>query len=159
MAAAIMILSVVAFPVSGYLTDLWWRKHSNARMLVPAITATVGAVVVFIALQVHGGLQFGFLMLLGLMLGGPTAGSISVTQDCIHPGLRSTSYAVNVIFQHFIGSALGPLVVGALSDAYGLDKAFFLLPALLLAAGIIFFIGSAFYKKDVASVEKLEVCF
>ncbi len=93
------------------------------------------------------------------MFGVPTAGSISVTQDCIHPGLRSTSYAINVILQHFLGSALGALVVGALSDAYGLDKAFLLMPAVLVASAILFLIGSFFYRKDVECVEKIEIVF
>jgi MFS family permease len=159
MAAVVMMASVIGFPVSGFLTDFWWKKHSNARMLVPGISVVVAAALAFTTLQVHGGLQFGIMILFGLSLGFPTAGAMSVTQDCIHPGLRSTSYAINVILQHALGSALGPLVVGALSDAYGLDKALLILPAILLAAGIIFFIGSLFYKKDVATVEKLEVCF
>ena len=159
MAAAVMLVSVIAFPIAGYLTDLWWRKHSNARMLVPGIGVAVGAVAAFMALQLHGGLVFVFLFLFGLTLGFPTPGSISVTQDCIHPGLRSTSYAINVILQHFLGSALGPLVVGALSDAYGLDKALLILPVILLAAGALFFIGAIFYKRDVASVEQIEVAF
>jgi MFS family permease len=159
MAAMVMIVSVIGFPISGYLTDLWWRKQPNARMLVPGIAVVLGAIAAFIALQLHGGLQIGIMALFGFLLGFPTAGAISVTQDCIHPGLRSTSYAINVILQHFLGSALGPLVVGVLSDAYGLDKALVLLPALLLAAGIVFFVGSLFYKKDAASVEQIEVCF
>ncbi len=58
MAAGAMIVSVIAFPIAGYLTDLWWKKLPSARMLVPMIGAITGAVLVFVALQLHGGAQF-----------------------------------------------------------------------------------------------------
>jgi MFS family permease len=159
MASVIMLLAIVGAPLGGFLTDQWMKKQSNARMLLPAITSAIAAILLFTALQFHGGLQFSFLLAFGLTVIMFAAGGFSVTQDVVHPGLRSTSYSINVIFQHLLGSALGPLVVGALSDVYGLDKALTLVPIVTFLAAMLFFIGSFFYKKDVDNSEKIQIVF
>jgi len=87
------------------------------------------------------------------LAGGTTA--IAFTQDVVHPGLRATAYSLCVIIMHLLGSALGPLVVGMLSDRYEIQTALALLPLAALWAGLLFFIGSFFYEKDLAKVEKV----
>jgi MFS family permease len=159
MASVIMLLAIVGAPVGGFLTDQWMKKQSNARMLLPAISLAVTAILMFMAFQFHGGLQFGFMLAFGFTVIMYTAGGFAVTQDVVHPGLRSTSYAINVIFQHLLGSALGPLVVGALSDAYGLDKALMLVPIVTIIGAILFFIGSFYYKNDLDNSEKVQIVF
>ncbi len=159
MASVVMVLAIIGGPLGGYLTDQFYKKELRARMLFPAITCTLTALVLFAAFLFHGALQFSFLLMMGLFIIMFAPGGIAVTQDVVHPGLRSTSVSVNLIFQHLLGSALGPLVVGALSDVYGLDKALLFLPATMLCAAVLFFTGSFFYKKDIESVEKMEVVF
>jgi MFS family permease len=159
MASVIMVLAIVGGPLGGFLTDQFHKKRINSRMLFPAITCVVTALLLFVAFLLHGSLQFGVLLAMGLFIIMFAPGAIAVTQDVVHPGLRSTSLSINIVFQHLLGSALGPLVVGALSDVYGLDKALLFLPATLLLAGILFFTGSFFYKRDAESVEKMEIVF
>jgi hypothetical protein len=78
-------------------------------------------------------------------------------QDIVHPGLRAITMAIAIIIQHLLGTALGPIVIGTISDAYGIQAAFMVLPAFLLAAAIIFFIGSFFFNKDYARVDRVEL--
>jgi len=76
------------------------------------------------------------------------------SQDVVHPGLRAVSYSFCVIVQHVLGSALGPIFVGFISDRYGIDIALMVLPfAYLIAAGM-FFSGSFFYRQDLEKAEK-----
>jgi MFS family permease len=53
----------------------------------------------------------------------------------------------SALSMHLLGSALGALVVGMLSDRFGIQTA---LPLSALWAGLLFFIGSFFYEKDLA---------
>ncbi len=159
MASVVMLLAIVGAPLSGFLTDQWLKRKSNARMLVPAISCTLAAILLFIAFLFHGSLQFSILLGFGLLVIMYAPGAIAVTQDVVHPGLRSTSHSVNIVIQCLLGSALGPLVIGALSDVYGLDKALQGMPVLLIVAGVLFFAGSFFYKKDVDKVEKVQIVF
>jgi hypothetical protein len=74
---------------------------------------------------------------------------VAVTQDVVHPGLRAISLSLNIIIQHLLGSSLAPVVVGRLSDAYGLDKALTFLPGFAFLAGLLLFVGSFYYKRDL----------
>jgi hypothetical protein len=81
--------------------------------------------------------------------------AIAVTQDVVHPGLRATAYSLCVIIMHLLGSALGPLVVGLLSNRWGITPALTLLPLSALRAGILFFIGSFYSGKDLVRMERV----
>ncbi len=157
MTGVIMILAIVGGPISGILTDRWHAKRPNARMLIPVITCTITAALLFTAFRFHGGVQFVLLLGVGLFAIMFTPGAISVTQDVVHPGLRSTSLSINVVTQHLLGSSTGPLVVGLLADRYGLDKALLCLPAALLLSAVLFFIGSFYYAADARKVEKVDL--
>ena len=81
--------------------------------------------------------------------------AIAVTQDVVHPGLRAISYALCVIAQNLLGSSLGPIVTGALSDAYGIATALKLATFAALVSCVLFYLGSKFYKRDLDKVERV----
>ncbi|HEY9594217.1 MAG TPA: hypothetical protein VHE79_07055, partial [Spirochaetia bacterium] len=85
------------------------------------------------------------------------SGASAVTQDVVHPGLWAISYSICVIVQNLLGSSTGPIVVGSLSDAYGLPSAMLMVPVASVAAGVLFLVASAFYKRDLAKVDKVAV--
>jgi len=62
-----------------------------------------------------------------------------------------------VIVQHLLGSALGPPVIGLLSDTYGLETALKFLPFFTFLGSIFFFAASFFYEYDVERAEKVEI--
>jgi MFS transporter, Spinster family, sphingosine-1-phosphate transporter len=80
-----------------------------------------------------------------------------VARNAVHPGLRAISFSLCVIVQRLLGTALGPVFVGAVSDSYGISTAFELLPIAFFLAGVFFFAGSFFYERDVAKVEKVKL--
>jgi predicted MFS family arabinose efflux permease len=101
--------------------------------------------------------QYGLLLLVGVTIIMFVPAAVSVTQDVVHPGLRAISLSLNIIIQHTLGSTLGPVFVGAVSDAYGLTSALKWLPAFTLLAGILFWFGSRYYEKDSQSVPRVTV--
>lgn len=160
LSSVVMLLAVVGAPLGGFVTDQWFKKRETARMLLPAITSTVSALLLFICFfMLHGNFFIGVLLVMGVTVIMFAPGAVAVTQDVVHPGLRSTSLSICVVVQHLLGSAPGPLVTGAISDLYGLDKAMLILPAFLLLAGILFFAGSFYYKKDAEGAAKIEMVF
>ena len=74
----------------------------------------------------------------------------AVTQDVVHPGLRATSFSMCVITQHIFGSMLGPVVVGMISDVYGIEKALLVLPLSQIIASVVFLLGAPYYTRDLA---------
>ena len=97
---------------------------------------------------------------MGLIIPMFIAGSAAVTQDVVHPGLRSMSFSLCMVVQNLLGGSLGPIFVGFISDrsadpAIGLTAGLKYLPIFLAIGAACFFAGSFFYTKDLARVERV----
>ena len=156
----VMMLAIVGAPLGGYLTDRWMKRRQNARLLFPAISSAATAVILLVAFGWSAGrIQYALLMGAGISAVAFVPAAVAVTQDVVHPGLRAVSLSLCVIVQHVLGSALGPPVIGALSDRFGLATAMAFLPLAALLAGILFFIGSFFHATDSQRVEEIQSLF
>jgi len=152
----IMVLSIVGAPIGGWLTDIWFKKRPSARLLFPTISTLLTAIVLFSAFAFFdGGEQYALMLVMGILIVSFAPGAITVTQEVIHPGLRTLSYAICVIIQNLFGAAMAPIVIGLLSDLYGIKFALSVLPIFLLIAAALFFAGSFFYERDLNKVEKV----
>jgi fucose permease len=151
-----MLLAIIGLPVGGWLTDVWFKKDVSSRMLFPSLTIALNAVVIFAAFSLlDGKTQYMMLLLMGVLASMFAPAAIIVTQEVIHPGLRAISYSVCVVFQNLFGASMAPIVIGRLSDAYGIKVAMSILPVFLLVSALLFFAGSFSYKKDLDKVEKI----
>jgi MFS family permease len=152
----VMLLAIAGFPLGGFLADRWRQKRMNARLLFPALSSLFTGGIFFGAFYfLQGSSQYALILLGGLAASTFSPAAIAVTQDVVHPGLRATSYSFCVIAQNLLGSSLGPLFVGAVSDRYGIQYALTLVPLFSILAAILFFAGSFFYETDLAKVEKI----
>jgi predicted MFS family arabinose efflux permease len=156
--SSIMLLAIIGSPLGGFLADTWMKKRTNARLLFSALSSVTTSVVFFSAFYfLTGPFQYYLLLFGGVCAIAFASSAIAVTQDVVHPGLRATSYSLCVIVQNLLGSSLGPLFVGALSDKYDIKTALTVASLSSLVAGILFFIGSFYYEKDLAKVEKITI--
>jgi MFS family permease len=154
----IMLTALIGTPLGGFIADRWYRKRKDARLVFCGISSCVTALFFLLAFQVPPGpMQMGLLVMVGITIAMYNPGGAAVTQDVVHPGLRAISYSICVVVQHILGSTLGPIFVGAVSDAYNIQLALSVLPAFILASGIMFFIASRYYEKDLAKVERIEL--
>jgi fucose permease len=85
------------------------------------------------------------------------SGAAAVTQDVIHPGLRATSYAIAVVVQNLLGASTAPIVMGKIYDLTNIQTALSILPLVLLAGAVLFWLGSRHYIADLAKVPKIEL--
>jgi len=154
--SAVMLFAIIGAPLGGYITDRWRKKRINARLLLPTITSLLSAVLMFLAFSIFNGqMQYLLLLSVGVSITAFIAATAAVTQDVVHAGLRAVSYAIAVVVQNLIGASLGPIVMGAISDATNIQTAFTFLPIALLIASALFFAGSFYYEKDLRKVEKV----
>ncbi len=154
----IMFLAIIGAPLGGYLSDRWMKHTPRARMLLPAISSAVSAVILFIAFAyLEGGTQYLALLCLGVTIIMFVPAAVAVTQDVVHPGLRAISLSINIVIQHTLGSSLGPLFVGMMSDRYDLTTALKILPVFCLAGAVLFFIGAFFYEADVNTTDRVDL--
>ncbi len=155
--SGIMLMAIIGSPLGGWIADRWMKKRIQARLLVPAISALLTAVIYICGMHLFsgGGVQYAILILGGISSMVFASSAIAVTQDVVHPGLRAISYALCVISQNLLGSSLGPIVTGVLSDAYGIATALKLSTIAALVSCVLFYLGSKFYKRDLDKVERV----
>ena len=153
-AAGIALLVLVGAPLGGLLADRWRKKRINARMVFSGITSLASAILLAAAFALsHTAAFFPLLAAFGILTVCYVAPSAAVTQDVVHPGLRALSYGLCVICQHLLGGAWSPMIVGGLSDRFGLDGALFVIPAFGLVASALLLAGARWYERDLERVK------
>ena len=157
--SGIMLTAIIGSPLGGWIADRWMKKKIQARLLVAAISALLAAVLFFVGLHFFSGgsVQYSIFLLGGIASIAWASSAIAVTQDVVHPGLRAISYALCVIAQNLLGSSLGPIVTGALSDRYGITVALQAACVMPLFSSVAFYLGSRFYQKDLDKVERVNL--
>jgi MFS family permease len=157
-ASSVMLLAIVGAPLGGFLADAWNKKRPNARPYFAGLTSLLSAGIWLVALGLLSGTaQYLMMMLAAISTLLYLSAASAVTQDVVHPGLWAISYSICVIVQNLLGSSMGPIVVGSISDRIGLDKALLFVPCAAVLAGILFLVASLFYKKDLEKVDKVVV--
>lgn len=158
LAGAVMLLALIGAPLGGLLIDRWRKTQHRARLLFPAITTLISAVLLFVGITLFKGLpQLIVLFCFGIVIMTFVSGAAAVTQDVIHPGLRATSYAIAVAVQNLLGSFTAPIVLGKISDLSSLQQAMNILPFVLCIGSLLFFIGSKHLVNDMNKVAKIEL--
>jgi predicted MFS family arabinose efflux permease len=157
-ASSIMLLAIIGAPLGGYLVDAWRKKRPSARPLFAGLSTLLSAAVWLLAFGVFAGTaQYIVMMIAAMCTLLYLSGASAVTQDVVHPGLWAISYAICVIVQNLLGSSVGPIAVGAISDRFGLSVAMLAVPIASILAGALFLAASAFYRKDLDKVDKVVV--
>ncbi len=153
-AAVVVLVGALGSVFWGYVVD---RITVNApRNKLPALSVlcilTLGIFVFAFGGSFDGDVQYRLVLLGGFFM-TCTVGVVSaVAMDVIHPGVRSTGSAVLSLFQNLLGLAVGPLLVGALSDQWGLQQAMTIAPAFSFLAALAFLVAGRLYEHDASQV-------
>lgn len=156
----VMIMAIVGAPLGGFLADKWYKADRRGRLRFASLASFLAFVAFFTAFSMpEHALAFPIMCLGGIMAAAFVPAAAAVTQDVVHPGLRAVSYSLCVIVQQILGTALGPVFVGVVSDHYGIRTAFLILPFSFVVAAALYFAGSFYYRKDLEKVERVTLVF
>jgi MFS family permease len=104
---------------AGLLADALGRKDPRWYAVTPMIGSLLAAPFYMLAfLQGAWPAAVAFLTLTGLFQYAYMASMMGVSQNLMEPRMRASAYAVVGIMTNVVGAGLGPLVIGALSDAF-----------------------------------------
>jgi len=139
------------------VADRLSARFPLARLMVPAIAALLTTVLMVAAFAGFppGPVQFGLIIAGGLVMAGSVGPTDAVVIDVIHPALRATGASVLSLMRNLFGLAGGPLLAGALSDAYGLQFAMSVVPLFGLLAAAFYVVAARTYVADLKSVAHL----
>jgi MFS family permease len=93
--------------------------------------------------------QFALIALGGFVMTCTVGPAAAIVIDVTHPGVRSTGASVLSLFQNLFGLALGPIITGSLSDAFGLPTALAIMPVFGIVAIAAMLMASRTYAADV----------
>lgn len=154
-AASIVVLVSGAGAIAwSIVADRLGRRAPRARPLVPAVASLLCAGVMSIAFGAlgPGALQYALLLAGAAFMTGSIGPAPAAVMDVVHPSVRATAAAVFALAQNLLGLALGPLIAGLLSDAYGLAFAMAVLPSIGIPASLAFFLAARRYPSDATAV-------
>jgi hypothetical protein len=79
---------------------------------------------------------------------GPTN---TILANVAHPSIRAAGFALNIFVIHALGDVISPVVIGLLNDWFGdMNKSFFVVGLMFLAAGVLWLIGMRYLQRDTA---------
>ncbi|MNC59458.1 hypothetical protein D3C76_1473490 [compost metagenome] len=73
----------------------------------------------------------------------------AVIANLTHPSVHGTAFAILALANNLLGQGPGPYITGLLADAFGLDRAFQLIPLVSVGAALVFCYGKHHYHRDI----------
>jgi predicted MFS family arabinose efflux permease len=153
-AGLVVLLGGIGAFVWGVVADRLTPRIPNARLYVPAACAVLTTLFMSTAFAFlpPGNAQFALIATGGLLMAANVGPISAVVIDVVHPAVRATAGSVLSLTQNLFGLAGGPLLAGALSDAYGLPFALSVIPGFCLLAATCFLIAARTYVFDLKHV-------
>jgi MFS family permease len=156
-AALIVLVGGIGMSCGGFVADRLSVRNLCNKLRVPAAYAVCSGLLFAAAFALTAGrLQFALIAAAVLFVGGHMGPVAALATELNHPGLRATALSVVTLVYNLLGLAPGPLVVGALSDAFGLRQAMMVIPLVCFGAAICFLLGSRALPEDLQRFQSME---
>jgi len=79
-----------------------------------------------------------------------TGPSNTALANVTHPSVRATAFALNIFIIHAAGDAISPPLMGWIAGRWQMNRAFLVVSAVMLAAGLLWLAGARFLGRDTA---------
>ena len=160
-AALIVLAGAVGSVVWGIVCDKAGKRHPRGRVISMGVlclisTAVLGAAfgLPLLGVQLSNQAQFALFAVGGFFATCTAGPSAAIVMNVVHPGFRATGASILGLAQNLFGMAIGPLIGGILSDAFGLQTALAVTPVFGIAAAWLLVIGSRTYERDMKQAAK-----
>jgi MFS transporter, Spinster family, sphingosine-1-phosphate transporter len=148
--AITVIAGIAGTLFGGFIADLWQNKNRKSYFYVSALGMLVAAPCAVGAILIQNRawvfpLVFLAEFFLFFNMGPLNAAIISV----VHPKMRATAMALNILFIHLLGDAVSTWVIGKVSDmTHSLTAGVLIGPVAILLGGIILMSGASRLAED-----------
>ena len=141
--------------VSGWAADYMTYRGMRAGRIVVAAGARLAGFPLFFLTFTLGNtpLMLVCFAFAAMCLIAPQAPLNAARADVLHPRLRGRGTSMDLVLQSS-ASAIAPIVVGILSDIYGLRAAFLIVLPLMLISGLILLLAVATYIREERALRR-----
>ena len=124
--------------VGGWLGDLFLQRTKNSYLWVCGITTLLAAPFTFVALTNHTKWIYLTAIVIAEVLIFMSTGPVnSAIVNAVAPGERATALGLSVLVMHLVGDIPSPPLIGVMSDASSLERAFLIVPVAIVIGGLI----------------------
>lgn len=171
-------VGVVGLIGGGLAADWARRKSPRGRMVMAALALLLATPCIYLAIGQPRGALVPFMALMGfgwMMMYVYYVTVYPAIQDVVEPNLRGSAMALYFFGMYLLGGAYGTFIIGYLSDHYatqamiaagatalapfrdaGLQKAFYVVPAVSALLTIVLFAGALTIARDMGKQQKWE---
>lgn len=160
-AAMVVLCGALGSVVWGMAADRVGARSSRGKLWFLSVVCLLSMAVLSVAFRAEAWnlaltpqAQFALVALGGFLMTCTVGPASAIVMNVIHPGVRATGSSVLSIFQNLFGLALGPVIAGTLSDAWGITSALAVMPLFSVLAAVAFVRASGSYESDMKSVEE-----
>jgi MFS family permease len=127
----------------GWLGDLFLKRTRQSYLWVSGIATLLAAPATYISLTNPDRSVFIPAMVVAEVLIFVSTGPVnSAIVNAVAPNERATALGVSILVMHLVGDVPSPPLIGLLSDASSLDRAFLIVPVAIVVAGVIWCYGA-----------------
>ncbi|MNO21596.1 L-galactonate transporter [compost metagenome] len=151
MISAILILAGGAGMIlCGILSDRLCRKAPERKISLAIAYCLITSLLLSAAMLLPPGVaQLVVIALAMLVVTGTFGPAGAAIANLTHPSVHGTAFAILALSNNLLGQGPGPYVTGLLADAFGLDRAFQMIPLISIAAALVFCYGKRHYQRDI----------
>ena len=136
--AIALVTGLVGTFAGGWLGDFFLRKSRQAYLWVSGIATLAAAPITYIALSdPHRSVYLPCIVIAEILIFMSTGPVNSAIINAVAPAERATALGLSVFVMHFLGDIPSPPLIGKISDATSLEKAFVVVPVAIVIAGAI----------------------
>jgi len=136
--AIVLITGFVGTFIGGWIGDWLLKRTKEAYLWVCGVSSIVAAPIAFIAFTHPNKTVFFTAIVIAEVLVFASTGPVnSAIVNLVSPTERATAVALSILIMHLLGDVPSPPLIGIISDATSLAKAFLIIPLAILISGII----------------------
>lgn len=136
----------------GWLGDYYQQKTGKGYLMISGWGFLLGAPVTAFAFFSHSLSGCVLALFFSLFFAFLNAGPLNaVIVNVIKPSMRAMAFAVSIFYIHALGDAVSPIIVGWISDFYGLRAALQIMPLVVVLGCVLCFFGAQFVEEDSES--------
>jgi MFS family permease len=146
--ALVCVAGLLATVLGGLAGDKLRPRLSGSYFVVSGLAMLLGFPFMIAALYSGFPAIWALLFMTCFCLFFNTGPTNTILANVTHPSIRAGAFALNILIIHAFGDVLSPVVIGIVSDRYDMTRAFILVGAMFVLAGVLWLTGAKFLKRD-----------
>jgi MFS family permease len=129
--------------VGGWLGDFFLKRTKQSYLWVSGISTLLAAPATYVALtNPDRSVYLPAIVVAEVLIFICTGPVNSAILNVVAPNERATAVGLSILVMHVLGDVPSPPLIGRLSDASSLDRAFLIVPVAIVVAGVIWCVAA-----------------